>query len=99
MQYDDNLELYYKDNAHLSVNLQTPNDGFEVSDNLWGSKTIGTNDKKIEFEDNVNIIGDQIGLRDVIYMEYGDSIRVAESNVIGKDKLHVHDWVKVIRED
>lgn len=99
MQYNDNLELYYKDNTHLSVNLQTPNDGFEVSDNLWGSKTIGTNDKKIEFEDNVNIIGDQIGLRDVVYMEYGDSIRVAESNVIGKDKLHVQDWVKVIRED
>ena len=99
MQYEDNLELYYKDNVHLSVNLQAPNDGFEVSDNLWGSKTIAVTDKKYEIEDTVNIIDDQIGVRDVVYMEYGDSVRDVESSIVGKDKIHVHDWVKVIRED
>jgi hypothetical protein len=32
-------------------------------------------------------------------MEYGDSVRDVESSIVGKDKIHVHDWVKVIRED
>lgn len=98
MRYDDNLELYYKDNAHLTVNLQTPNDGFSVSDNIWSSKTVGVIDKDNTFKDDVNIIGDQIGLKDVMCMEYGDNTRL-ENIAVGKDKVHVHDWVKVIRED
>lgn len=98
MRYDDNLELYYKDNAHLTVNLQTPNDGFSVSDNIWSSKTVGVIDKDNTFKDDVNIIGDQIGLKDVMCMEYGDNTRL-ENITVGKDKVHVHDWVKVIRED
>ena len=99
MQYDDNLELYYKDNVHLSVNLDAPNDGFSVSDNIWGSKTIGVVDKDNTFEDSIAKISNQLGLRDIAYMEYGDLIRKIDTNAIGKDRVHVHDWVKVIRED
>ena len=96
--YEDNLDLSYKDNMHLSSILKTPNDELNINDNLWGSKTIGFADKDTEIKDNVNVVTNQIGLRDVVYMEYGDSVRL-ESNVVGKDNIQVHDWVKVIRED
>lgn len=98
MLYRDNLNLTYKDYIHLSVNEKLPNDYFIVEDTPHESKVIQTIDINDEFYARIKQISNTIPLSDNTEIEYSDSL-VMQQNTLGKDRLCVRDWVKVLRED
>jgi hypothetical protein len=98
MLYRDNLNLTYKDYIHLSVNEKLPNDYFIVEDTPHESKVIQTIDINDEFYARIKQMSNTIPLSDNTEIEYSDSL-VMQQNTLGKDRLCVRDWVKVLRED